>query len=198
MKRLLLFLLPLIALSAHAQGRHEVSVFVGGPAIEYVNSSRFEDSGIQDLYSMYEPRHYADGGFNFGADYTYAVLPWLKLGVQADMSVVSLRTYPPAIEDSNILYSNYITPSAKSSFVTAALLPEAKFFCLNKRFFKLYGKVAGGVCFAFSNVTSSRVAPAWEIAPVGVEVGGSFIYFTSEIAVGSEISGIRLGCGFRF
>ena len=191
MKKILLLLLPLIAMTANAQGRHEVSVFLGGPVTEFSSYSNNRSFNQIDLYSIYEPRYVTDSGVNFGIDYTYTLKNWLKLGVQADMSIFTMRVYAPEVEGPFVEYGNH-------SFYTASLLPVAKFFCLNKRIVKLYGKVGAGISFAFSNVKESRVAFAYEIVPIGIQLGGQRIYCTSEFVTGTEIVGFRIGCGFRF
>lgn len=191
MKKILLFLLPLIALTANAQGRHEVSAFLGGPVTEFSSYSNSSSFSQIDLYSIYEPRYVTDSGVNFGIDYTYTLKNWLKLGVQADMSIITMRVYAPEVEGPFVDYG-------KHSFYSASLFPVAKFFCLNKRIVKLYGKVGAGISFAFSDVKESRIAFAYEIVPIGIQLGGQRVYCTSEFVTGSEIVGFRIGCGFRF
>ena len=196
MKRiLLLVLLPLIALSARAQGRHEFSVFLGGPATEVSENQSHYTYSAPELYTMYEPQTYVGGGVNFGVDYTYTLFKWLKVGVQVDISEVEFRSYYPQINGSSIYRS---LPDEINNLWTAGILPEAKFFFLTTRFVKLYGKTAAGVKFALSKVNGSPVAFAYEIVPIGIQLGGQKVYFTSEIPLGSEVMGIRLGCGFRF
>lgn len=196
MKKILLFLLPLISFSAAAQGRHELSFFLGGPATEVTLSPSYSFSEKLELYSMYEPRTYSIAGVNFGFDYTYTLLKWLKIGLQADLSAVEFHTYYPQLD--NPVYVYRTTPDERSSLWTACIMPEAKFFFLNKRIVKLYGKTAAGVRFALSQVKSSGIAFAYEFVPIGIQLGGQKIYFTSEIPFGTEVTGFRLGLGFRF
>lgn len=197
MKRILLYLLlPLIALSARAQGRHEFSFFLGGPATELTANQDHYRYGAPELYTMYEPQTFIGGGVNFGVDYTYTVLKWLKLGVQVDFSELKFQSYYPQIDTPHSLSRSL--PDETSYLWTASVMPEAKFFFLTKRFVKLYGKTAFGVKFALSKVKNPGIAFAYEFVPIGIQLGGQRVYFTSEIPLGSEVMGIRLGCGFRF
>lgn len=190
MKKILLCLVLVAGAlgSALAQEhRHEVNLTIGFMPREYtVIETGPEYSG--DLASLYEPHVRAEGAPLIGADYAYAVLPWLKLGGTLDYTYLLGETYEAFRNKATGKYERYIV----------YLMPQAKVFALDIPHFKMYAKVATGLELNLGNADVPVVNFAWSVTPLGMQWAGDRVYGTLELTNGNVLRGIRLGVGLRF
>ena len=194
MKRILIFIAALAlsagSISAAAQGKNEVNVYMGFMNATYTTLERSSsDYGHSDLYSIYEPYYDITSGPSVTVDFNHRLLSWLGVGVQANFSHMS--------GEKNYRIGN--APAQEFWQNMVAVLPQAKFYIPSTRHFRLYAKVAAGINFNIGETTFGQpVSFAWDIAPIGFEWGGQVIYGTAELCVGNVISGARIGVGYRF
>lgn len=173
---------------SHAQGKHEINLYMSGASSEYLQLNTSKDNSM-DLYGLYESKvRYVESGPGLTLDYNYAILNWLVVGGQFNYHRVSWDQYS--------LVSGNSFNNTKNKF---AILPQVKFRIPSFRHFRLYAKVAAGMTLNIGHYyTNDPVVFAWEVAPIGCEWGGQRVYGTAEVAYGSVIKGGRIGIGFRF
>lgn len=186
----------------HAQGKHEVNVFLGGYKSEFLKvdneSGRYYnmlfddiDSNLHygDLYDLYEPHYSLESGPVITVDYNYILSRWIRVGAQANWGTLAGKFW----------YVLGNKPAQTFDEQMISVLPEAKFCLPGAEHFRLYGKVALGVQFNLgTRLSSSPVGFAWDVVPIGAEWGGKRIYGNAELCIGSVIRGGRIGLGFRF
>jgi len=79
--------------------------------------------------------------------------------------------------------------------VAIYVVPKFKYFYLTRKNIRLYGDLGlgAGVFFGFA----SRLRPAFQINPFGLEVGSEKLYGTFEIGAGSLFTGGSVGIGYK-
>ncbi len=190
------------ALSAGAQGQHEINVFVGGYKSEFFQEdesrSYYGDLLFDatdnihrgDLADLYEPHYNIKSSPVLTVNYHYILNRWLRLGAQMNWAGLSGE------------YRYLLSSRAPEKFSQqmVSVLPQAKFCIPGARHFRLYGKLAAGLQFNMGTLYSrSRpVEFAWDVVPIGAEWGGRRFYGNAEFCYGSIIQGGRIGIGFRF
>ncbi len=172
------------SLSAQAQGKSEINVYLGGFNGEYTKTDVSRDNSM-DLYAIYKEQYTLTSGPVFTLEYNYKLRSWLSAGMQVNYSQLTGTVFT-RIDDQ-------VTNEYTRNFFY--ILPEAKFRVpLPWRHFRLYGKVAAGIRLE----PSAPVTFAYDLVPIGIEWGGQRVYGTAELSLGSVIMGGRIGMGFRF
>lgn len=186
------FLIPLLLLltllpARAQQSLHEVNLSLGFmPAIFIQADTRYEDHG--DLYSLYEPRLRAEGAPMLGADYNYALLPWLKVGASLNWTRLTGTIYKP----------NLRREAGTFRQDALYLLPQVKAFYVNRSHFKMYAKVGAGLNINIGSEYTPLAAFAYDLVPAGFQWAGQRVYGMAELTYGNVVQGVRLGLGFRF
>ena len=178
----------LLEAPAHAQGKHEINLFMSAACSEYLqlNTAKVHTG---DLYDIYEPQvQYVQNGPGFTLDYNYAVLNWLLVGGQFNFHQLVWEEYARV--------GGTHVSNTKNKL---AILPQVKFRIPSPRHFRLYAKVGLGMTLNIGRYSPRNpVVFAWDVVPIGCEWGGQRVYGTAELAYGSVIQGGRIGIGFRF
>ena len=186
MKKVLLILsiLALSGVTAAAQEHpHEFNFYLGGCNSQFLDYNVNQNNSTTDLYAMYEPQSRISTGAVATLDYNYALLKWLSVGAQFHYGRLDIRTWTRISNSSN----RYIRDML-------CFLPEVKLRIPSPAHFRLYSKVAMGICV----VPRYSVGIAYDIVPLGVEWAGRRVYGTAELVYGNVIKGGRIGIGYRF
>ena len=192
MKRILLSLGLLLAAGAlHAQAPHELHFGFSGPAAGYVHAGDFGPlyHWGSDLYSLYEGCEQVDAGPVFSIGYTYTLRDWLKPGAEVSWGCSWInRTQPRATQDKTVqhLMQNYLT-----------VMPLVSLFAVDRPHFKLYGKLAAGGQLSIGDFEGTRIRPAWQVVPIGLQWGGKKLFGFAEGGYGNVYL-VRMGLGIRW
>ena len=176
--------------SAGAQGKNDINLYMGfmNAAYNSLDNARYY-SDHNDLYSIYEPYYSIESGPSVTLDFNRRLLSWLAVGFQSNYSYMGG-------------YKQYRignAPTREFSQHMLALLPQAKFFIPSTEHFRLYARAGAGINLNIGDtIVGAPLSFAWDIAPIGCEWGGQFVYGTAEFCVGNVITGARIGIGFRF
>ena len=193
MKRifLLLFLLAAAGGPLCAQGPHELHLSVSGPAGGNRIGSYLGTlyNWGTDLYSMYEPGELIEPGPVYSLGYTYSLRNWLRVGAEASIGMLwvdkgQARAWGDGAVDSS--WQRLYT-----------VMPLVHFVALNARHFKIYGKIAAGGQLSLGNYEGTKIRPAVEVVPLGLQWGGERIFGLAEVGFGNVYVG-RLGIGLRW
>jgi len=191
MKRILLVcLMTLLAGAAWAQGPHEVHLSISGPA----GGGIYDDSGSvfnwgSDLYSMYEPGERVDSGPVYSLGYTYTLRSWLRVGAEASVGMLWVdKGQARAWGDGSV-------EATWQRLYT--VMPLLHFVALNAPHFKIYCKIAAGGQLSLGDYEGTKIRPAVEVVPLGLQWGGEKIFGLAEFGIGNLYVG-RLGIGIRW
>lgn len=134
---------------------------------------------------------------NYGLHYYYQVKHWCQVGVKVN-SEISKRT----IFEENRPY----LVSKQDMLTHLSLMPSVRFSYLNRPWVRLYSGVDLGCGYFLctptkldpnpENTISKRLYFAYDVTPIGVEVGRKF-YGLVETNIGYD-SFVKAGIGFRF
>ena len=192
MKKLLLLLLLLAPAgwTLRAQGPHEIHLSISGPA----GGGIYDDSGSlfnwgTDLYSMYEPGERVDSGPVYSLGYTYSLRSWLRVGAEASVGMFWVDKGQPRA------WGNGDIKATWQRLYT--VMPLIHLVALNNPHFKIYGKIATGGQLSLGDYEGTRIRPAIEVVPLGLQWGGEKIFGLAEFGIGNVYVG-RLGIGIRW
>ncbi len=76
------------------------------------------------------------------------------------------------------------------------VLPTARFKYIDRDIFSMYGSIAAGVAFGYSE-NSLFIFPTFQLVPVGITIGKK-VYGFAEAGVGLTYIGGNIGIGYRF
>ncbi len=164
-------LVPSIATGGEFRGR------------DYVNGG--------DLYYFCEP--YYDYGMTpeISMDFNVHLKKWLKVGGKLGFWS---------------MWGDWINPITdrvigKKKATEFSLVGQVRFTYVNKPTLKVYSGLAAGAAYRYGRDCgeyTSKILPAYEVVPIGLQWSGKPVYLTTEWAFGSMILGGRLGIGYRF
>ena len=187
---LLLLMLAMAGLTLRAQGPHEVHLSISGPA----GGGTYDDAGPlfhwgSDLYSMYEPGERVDSGPVYTLGYTYSLRGWLRVGAEASVGMLWVdKGQARAWGGGNI-------EATWQRLYT--VMPLIHLVALNAPHFKIYGKIAAGGQLSLGDYEGTKIRPAIEVVPLGLQWGGEKIFGLAEFGIGNVYVG-RLGIGIRW
>ena len=179
-----------LAGSLYAQGPHEVHLSISGPA----GGGTYDDAGAlfnwgTDLYSMYEPGERVDSGPVYSLGYTYSPRSWLRVGAEASVGMLWVdKGQARAWGDGEVV-------ATWQRLYT--VMPVVHLVALNAPHFKIYGKMAVGGQLSLGDYEGTKVRPAIEVVPLGLQWGGEKIFGLAEFGIGNVYVG-RLGIGLRW
>ena len=168
--------------TAQAQGKNEFNVYLGGYNGEYTKADVTRDYSM-DLYAIYKEQYSVSSGPVITFEYNYAILDWLRVGLQVNGSRLKGTAYTRIDNRASDFTRDFLY-----------FLPEVKLRIPSPRHFRLYGKVAAGIRLE----NSGPAVFAYDLVPIGCEWGGQKVYGTAELAWGNVVRGGRIGIGFRF
>ena len=196
MKKMLVIALLLISFVAGAQDnknwkRQARFGWSGYPVTESVIHTwhgcdcGYEPSNLRDIYYDYDLPMYTTGGISGEIAWLYK--DWFTFALtlsgnftwqgKAD-AVTSERT---GTDTSLFLY----------------LVPQARFNWLRRDLVKMYSSVGLGVLAGYDLGKEPGIMPAFQLNPVGIEVGRKVFGFC-EFGIGMMYTGAMAGVGFRF
>ncbi|MGL5015938.1 MAG: outer membrane beta-barrel protein [Bacteroidales bacterium] len=172
MKKIILFLAVLFTASMASAQKHELSIGYGYPTSSQLNhtlANAFSLLGIDESFS---------GSFNL--EYMYKLNPKMAVGM--------IVGYEQASDDAFDYSEKFIN-----------IMPAFRMTWVEKKIFRFYSKVALGITIdnaEVGNQDDSDVEFAYQIAPLGFEVGRCFAGF-AELGYGCQ--GIaQIGLRYKF
>lgn len=84
------------------------------------------------------------------------------------------------------LMQNYLT-----------VMPLVSLFAVDRPHFKLYGKLAAGGQLSVGDFEGTRIRPAWQVVPLGLQWGGEKLFGFAEGGYGNVYL-VRMGLGIRW
>lgn len=133
-------------------------------------------------YVMPEKFDYSYTGHIF-AEYLYRFTQVVSVGFQADIEGIFWK------EGSFDRYHNLTEPSRKVNNWDLVLMPTVRFTYFEKPIVRLYSGLGTGVLFALDNQGDSKVAPAFNLNWIGVEVGKGHWGGTAELGMLNALTG---------
>ena len=165
----------------------------------YYSTFRYGNPSLAGCYGDYHGLTMTAGSWSIGADYRIA--RWFA--VSADIGVDFLW---------HDIYDG-VSGARKGSRtgVSLTVMPQARFYYLNRPAVRLYGYLGVGAVkyFGYDGLKGSwrddygvhfedgTFEAAAQFAPIGVEVGRRWFGF-AELGYGTLFSGVRAGVGYRF
>ncbi len=201
---LLLLLLPLAARGQRYEHKWEVALSVGGvPKTHFqedMRTSTNPDAKYNvnpDLYEIYgDAVHtYIEPAWctpSFTLEAGYSVKKWFKVSLEANYDHVVGKVLNEA--DSNELW--------RLSVDEISVIPKVRFYFGFTDYTCFYGGFGIGAVFRWGDGITpengiKKVAPAFEIVPIGFTVGRKVFGFM-ELSFGNYMLGGRTGVGLRF
>lgn len=160
----------LLTVAASAQSRHLVRLGWGDMMFETVAFHATEISAYPDPeklpsgFRSDEKEHFRYTGHIF-ADYSYRLNKLLRVGLQADFQGIFWK---------ETVYDAWRKPVGESVAVNnydLTILPTVSFTYLERPWFRLYCGVGVGVVMAFDNLKEFQTGTAFNLNPVGIQVG---------------------------
>lgn len=137
------------------------------------------ESRLDDIYSEYHGDKYTTG--NISAEFDFIFKDWFTLSLGASFQNTSFNVYDPRFGK-----------LGRHNDAQFSLLPQARLFCVNSEYVRLYISMGLGL-----SIISEGVYPIFQIAPAGIEVGKK-IYGFAEYGIGTHYMGGYIGVGYRF
>lgn len=170
--------------------RYEITLgWAGYPWLDYfclgswgLNESRYSEPDY--WYSASSRDEYMSGIIS--ADFSIHYRRWFSLDVAMGMNVVWGKEYDAFTGD-------YLRPRSGAMF---SLVPEAKFFYVNTKAFRLYSSVGLGLALGAVN-REWTCYPVIQVTPIGLTAGRK-VFFFAEASIGSAYIGGKTGIGYRF
>ncbi len=174
--------------------KYEANLMIGVMQMAY-NSDEFPTHywfGGRELSDFYES-YTGDPGFSafYTADFNVYLTKWLKIGASAGYAKAWANVFNP--RDNKKI--------GEKTLNDCSLLGQAKFTFINRQLFRMYAGIGAGASVWAGNdcgESYSKILPAVECIPLGFQWMDHKIYTTLEIVVGTRMSGVRGGLGYRF
>ncbi|MBE9488594.1 MAG: hypothetical protein IMY73_05350 [Bacteroidetes bacterium] len=189
---LILAIIPTFAMAQKQKRVNEVSISYGVIPINQVIDSFTDIMTYAMLFGNTETRNsYSFGAINVG--YGYKVADWFTIGATYSYSNIKKDVYSSSD-------ANEETFLGKEKYNFHAIMPTAKFTWLNLSIVNLYSKIALGFAFVdskdFKNKKYNDNQVAFQLSPIGLEVGGAFSGFV-EAGIG-DMGFCQMGARYQF
>lgn len=160
----------------------DVSVFRGN-VLNY-DMAVPDYSDLDNLYGNYSGAKYMTGLIS--GEFNMMLSRWFTLSFGLNMNGYYFYEYNGVTSD----------VQAKKCGVSMAVLPQARFVYLNRKYVRMYSSAGFGFsCYFLPG--DNDFLPVFQVAPVGI-MAGSRVFGFLEVGLGTMYCGCMAGVGFRF
>lgn len=206
-RRLLALLLTGIALSLNAQQpKHELIWSFGlgdEPHLKSVRNNYVKQFQLEDDASLFSSFQNINSSLNM--EYIYHLNKRWAVGADISYTEAAAKgAHRPLTEEEKdnpfrlifegLFYSIFPNDELKLSSKAWTVMPEVHYKWLENRNFTLYSKVGMGISYYqlkskssnFPNIKENKMRLAYQLSPVGIELGSHRLRFTSELGYGLQ------------